>query len=110
MKKFNKIILSSMLLIASFTVLVAFKTSLKSKSTSETISCYGNAEEYGEGYLRCNAKVKDVKYRIRCSNGKFKTYFYNPVFNSGCLFPDQIGYIGLDDLTKTTLGTDYVKL
>jgi hypothetical protein len=85
------------------------KVIIQKKSTLETLSCYGEKEEAGNGYYRCNAKIKDIRYRIKCSNGKYKTYFYNPVFNSGCLVPDQIGYIGLDDLTKTTLGTDYDK-
>ena len=43
------------------------------------------------------------------SDGKYKTYFYNPVYNRGCLKSEQIGYVGLDDATNTSLGTDYDK-
>jgi hypothetical protein len=79
MKKLNKIILSSMLLIASFTVLVAFKTvksvdlsESKKKITDSSCTLY---VKKSNGSLAKSMKVQtSVSGGISCSGGRT---FYN---------------------------------
>ncbi len=74
--------------------------------------CYGKAVEYGTALLRCNAKVRDKYYKIKCGDGAYKYYFFLPEKNTSGLCSDQIGYRELDQTIVnfgSFLGTDYDK-
>lgn len=78
----------------------------KPEPAKASTPCYGKAEEYGSAFLRCNAKVKDKYYKIKCGDGSTKYYFYLPEKNNDGLCSDQIGY---KEYMGRYLGADYDK-
>ncbi|MCC7465578.1 MAG: hypothetical protein IT261_04885 [Saprospiraceae bacterium] len=72
------------------------KTSDKTADKPLPKACVTSVEEYGQAFLRCNAKVKDPYYKVRCGNGNSKYFFYLPVANSSGLCSDQKGYYELN--------------
>jgi hypothetical protein len=55
-------------------------------------ACVTSEKEYGQAFLRCNAKVKDPYYEVKCGNGNVRYYYYIPVANTSGLCSDQVGY------------------
>jgi hypothetical protein len=108
---FKLLIMKKTVFFSSFIMLGIFSAyqfqNLRSSETHDFLgTCYSGLEEYGKDYYRCNAKVKDQAYRIKCQKGGYRRFFYCPERNGSGLCHDEIGYIGLNDWTNTNLGTD----
>lgn len=76
-------------------------------------ACVNSVNEYGQAYLRCNAKVKDPYYEVKCGNGDTSFFYHIPVANTSGLCSDQVGYYKPKSLfigsPRTYLGNDREK-